>query len=337
MDVWLCRAGRQGEHEARFLEDNKIFYTFEEIGVPLSSFGSRKDLQEYFLQVTPSIKEQAASVYATQGWTFFKNMELGDWVITPSKTTPGLLHFAEISGGYIFDENAEESYRHAHPVKWFAEMNRNQFEQDIQSALGALMTICRIKQGDRIQKTVAALKSLGNQTSTPPPERTHVRDLEAESLDEISDFLIRNYKGHGLARIVEAILKAKGFTVYRSPKGADHGIDLLASSGGLGFDPPKICVQIKSTDEAVERPVLDQLIGTMANIGADYGLLVSWGGFKRSIIREIPMQFFKVRLWSHIDILNELLACYDLLDEDIRQAIPLKRVWVLDSKDSRET
>ncbi len=333
MDVWLCRAGRQGEHEARFLEDNKIFYTFEEIGVPLSSFGSRKDLQEYFLKVTPNVKEQAASVYATQGWTFFQGMKPGDWVITPSKTSPGLLHFAKISGGYIFNENAEESYRHSRPVNWFAEMYRDQFEQDIQYALGALMTICRIKQGDRIQKTVANRRPLGEQML---PTGTYVRDLEAEALEEISDFLIRNYKGHGLARIVEAILKAKGFTVYRSPKGADHGIDLLASSGGLGFDPPKICVQVKSTDEAVERPVLDQLIGTMANVGADYGLLVSWGGFKRSIIREMPMQFFKVRLWSHIDILNELLACYDLLGEDIRQEIPLKRVWVLDNKDGRE-
>lgn len=88
-------------------------------------------------------------------------------------------------------------------------------------------------------------------------------------------------------------------------------------------------MQVKSTDGAVDRPVLDQLIGTMANVGADYGLLVSWGGFRSSIIREIPMQFFKVRLWSHIEILNELLQCYDLLDGEIKQEIPLKRIWVL--------
>lgn len=169
MSVWLCRAGRYGQYEARFLEENKIFYTFEEIGVPLSSFGSRKDLQEYFLKVTPYVKENAAMVYAAQGWTFFNNMKPGDWIITPSKTSPGLLHFAEISGEYIFDENAEESYRHARPVKWFAEMYRNQFEQDIQAALGALMTICNIKQEDRVKKTVAnARKSPGVQASTPP-------------------------------------------------------------------------------------------------------------------------------------------------------------------------
>lgn len=336
MSVWLCRAGRYGQYEARFLEDNKIFYTFEEISVPLSSFGSRKDLQEYFLKVTPTVKENAAMVYASQGWTFFNGMKPGDWIITPSKTSPGLLHFAEISGEYIFDENAEESYRHARSVKWFSEMYRNQFEQDIQSVLNAPMTIYKIKQAERIKKIVSSdRKSPVGQAFTPPTE-TYVRDLEAESLEEISDFLIRNYKGHGLERIVEAILKAKGFTVFRSPKGADHGVDLLASAGGLGFDAPKICVQVKSTDSAVERPVLDQLIGTMANVGADYGLLVSWGGFKSSIIREIPMQFFKVRLWSHIEILNELLQCYDLLDEDIKQEIPLKKIWVLGDKGSGE-
>ena len=160
--------------------------------------------------------------------------------------------------------------------------------------------------------------------------------MDVLSLDTISEFIIRNYKGHGLARIVEAILKAQGFTVFRSPKGADHGVDLLASSGSLGFSAPKICVQVKSTDEAVERVVLDQLIGTMANVGADYGLLVSWGGFKSSIIRDIPMQFFKVRLWSRIEIINEFLQCYDSLDEEIRQEIPLKRIWVLDLDDDAE-
>ena len=330
MSIWLCRAGRHGEYE-----DNKIFYTFEDIALPLSSFGSRKDLQEYFLKISPGIKENAAMVYAGQGWTFLKNMSVGDWVVTPSKTAPGALFFAEITGNYTYDEFAEESYRHSRSVKWFAKIQRSQFEQDIQAAFGALMTICKIKQEERIKKYVSSCVNLTNNNAVTPPE-TFVRDLELESLDAISDFLIRNYKGHGLARIIEAILRAKGFTVYRSPKGADHGIDLLAASGEFGFESPKICVQVKSTDGAVERPVLDQLIGTMQNVGADYGLLVSWGGFKSSIIREIPMQFFKIRLWSHIEILEEFLKCYDSLDEELRQEIPLKKIWVLDNKEESD-
>lgn len=160
--------------------------------------------------------------------------------------------------------------------------------------------------------------------------------MEVESLDEISDFIIGNYKGDALERIIEAILKAKGFSVYHSPKGADHGVDLLASPGLLGFGSPKICVQVKATEGAIEREVLDRLIGTMANVGADYGLLVSWGGFKKTILQDQNSQFFKVRLWSRIDILNELLSCYDRLDEQIKEEIPLKQIWVLDSKEDSE-
>lgn len=173
MAVWLCRAGRLGEHEARFLENDKIYYTFEEIGVPLANFGSRRDLQEYFIKISPVVKENAAKVYAGQGYVFCNEMAKGDWVITPSKTSPSILHFAEITGEYIFDENAEEHYRHARPVKWFADMRREQFEPDIQSSLGALMTICKIGQEDRIKKIVSSSLNSANCTNTftlPPPE-----------------------------------------------------------------------------------------------------------------------------------------------------------------------
>lgn len=329
MSVWLCRAGRNGEHEARFLEDNKIFYTFEEIAVPLSSFGSRKDLQEYFMQVAPTKKENAVVVFSNQGWSFYEGMKPGDWVITPSKTAPGILHFGEISGGYNFDENEDECYRHFRPVNWFTDLRRDVFGADIQATFNAPMTIYNLKYDERIRRIVEKSEtSKVEQPFTPPP-----KNLAEESLDEISDFIIRNFKGDELERVVEAILKAKGFSVYHSPRGADHGVDLLASPGLLGFGSPKICVQVKATKDAIEREVLDRLIGTMANVGADYGLLVSWGGFKKTILKDQNSQFFKVRLWSRIDILNELLSCYDLLDEEIREEIPLKRIWVLDNNE----
>ncbi|WP_423748984.1 restriction endonuclease [Caldibacillus debilis] len=37
-----------------------------------------------------------------------------------------------------------------------------------------------------------------------------------------------------------------------------------------------MCVQVKTTDSPVDRPTLDQLIGTMHDLKAGYGLLVSW-------------------------------------------------------------
>ena len=43
-----------------------------------------------------------------------------------------------------------------------------------------------------------------------------------------TDLIIQKAKGHGLAQIVEALLRAKGFTTYMSPPGPDKGVDILA-------------------------------------------------------------------------------------------------------------
>ena len=158
-------------------------------------------------------------------------------------------------------------------------------------------------------------------------------DIEETALEEIAAKLIAKYKGHGMASVIAAILEAKGYTTFVSPPGPDNGVDILASLGALGFDPPRICVQVKSGDSMLERPTLDQLIGAMSNHKADYGMLVSWGGFKSSILRDTANHFFKVRLWTHKDIVQEFLRHYNDLPEDIREAIPLKRIWIIDKRD----
>ena len=97
----------------------------------------------------------------------------------------------------------------------------------------------------------------------------------------------------------------------------------------MGFGEPRVCVQVKSGDSALDRPTLDQLIGVMQNVQASNGLLVSWGGFKSSVDREEATQFFRVRLWDQGDLINQVLEHYDKLDEDIRAELPLKRIWIV--------
>ena len=88
-------------------------------------------------------------------------------------------------------------------------------------------------------------------------------------------------------------------------------------------------MQVKTGDVPADRPTLDQLIGAMQNFHADQGLLVSWSGFKNTVDREIPNQFFRVRLWGQKEIIYELLSNYDKLDEDLKAELPLKRIWAL--------
>ena len=67
----------------------------------------------------------------------------------------------------------------------------------------------------------------------------------------------------------------------------------------------------------------------MQNVQASHGLLVSWGGFKSSVDKEKATQFFRVRLWDQGDLIEQVLAHYDKLGEEIRTELPLKRIWIV--------
>lgn len=329
--IWLCRAGKNGEFENKFIEDERIYITWKDLPIPLDSFKEQSQLKKYLTDMDPSFKENTAKTWASQFFAFAKSMEKGDIVALPSKIYP-VIHFGEITGNYCYmpgkGENAPMHYR---TVNWkWKSVPRSAFDQDVLYSLGAFMTICRIKHSERIMTVLTADKVISNIT-TPDSgiQQDTSIDIEGAAYDEISNMLISKTKGHKMADIIAAILRAKGYTTYVSPPGPDNGVDILASRGSFGFEQPHICVQVKTSDAPLERAVLDQMLGAMRNFEADYGLLVSWSGFKSSIERERAKQFFRVRLWDHKDIVKEFLNHYDELDDEIKQLIPLKKIWVV--------
>ena len=47
------------------------------------------------------------------------------------------------------------------------------------------------------------------------------------------------------------------------------------------------------------------------------------------MINETAKQFFNIRLWTHKEVIHEFLNHYDQLDDEIKEMIPLKRIWVV--------
>lgn len=334
MSLWMVRVGKYGEHEQRVLDTNRIYATWEELVQDMSKLKSKEQLREVLHEIYPDDNRQRIINYSGQLWPFAHEMKAGDWVVVPSKLKPAI-HFAEIVGPYEFDPNADESYRHSRRVKWIEQdVPRSNFEQDLLYSFGAFMTICRIERNNAESRIRKMAKSGWKPESTDQIAEVEspageIVDLEQLAQDQIAKLIIRRFKGHKLALLVEALLKVQGYETYRSPEGPDKGIDILAAPGPLGFGTPRICVQVKSGSDPVDRPTLDQLIGAMQNVQADQGLLVSWGGFKSTVNKEIPAQFFRVRLWSQSDLIKELLSAYDKLDDTLQAELPLKRIWTV--------
>lgn len=177
-------------------------------------------------------------------------MEKGDWVVLPSKRSR-TIHFGKITGDYVYDESLGSPFYHYRVVTWVeADILRDVFDQDILYSIGAFMTVCKIHKNNA-EERIKQLWNNGWQPNKPivEPDGTDadgedyisLHNIEENMLDQISEYILRKFKDHRMEELVAAILKAKGYAVYRSPECADRGVDLLVSSGELGFGGTKIC------------------------------------------------------------------------------------------------
>lgn len=348
MALWLVRSGRYGEYEQRFFVDHCVYACWAHMKHNLSKLTQKKKMFDFLSTEFPNASAGRTRNYTAQLWSFVHEMKVGDWVLVPYKTKRAM-NVAEIVGPYAFEPNASPPLYHSRPVKWIErDIPRSNFDQDLLYSFGAVMSICKIKRNDA-ERRIRAMAERGWRLPELPrltiqkggeddePElEIGAAALEQLARDQIANGIIRKFKGHGLARLVEAILKAQGYQTYLSPEGPDKGVDVLAAPEPLGFGTPRLCVQVKSGETPVDAPTLNGLIGAMQNVNADQGLLVSWGGFRSSVEREVPAQFFRVRLWDQDTLIDELLSCYDRLDPDLRAELPLKRLWTLSGDDETE-
>lgn len=97
----------------------------------------------------------------------------------------------------------------------------------------------------------------------------------------------------------------------------------------MGFDQPRIVVQVKSGDAPVDIKVVRELQGVMKNFGADRGLMIAWGGYKGSVSKETARHFFDLRLWDADELVKAILDNYEKFPDEFQAELPLKRIWVL--------
>lgn len=338
MAIWLVRAGDQGQYEQKFIQEKRVYVTWDGLNANLARLADRHSLQEAMAERYPNTKPKAILNWVSQVWPFAHAMEKGDWVVLPLKTQPAI-QIGEITGAYQFEPSGPDPFYHWRPVKWIAEaVPRTNFGQDLLYSFGAFMTICRIQRNNAesrlelMQKSGWAPEQIADvidseqESSDDEAESTNLEDLANDQIDKL---IKARFQGHKLTTLVEAILRTQGYTTYRSPEGADGGADILAGTGPLGFGSPRLCVEVKSEAKAIDRPTVDKLLGAVSKFGATEGLFVSWSGFKPNVQRELAPSFFKLRLWSRKELLEQLFAHYAELDAELRAELPLKRIWTV--------
>jgi len=324
MSFWLVRAGRHGEQEQGALENNVVTIGWNELP-DLSGVKTKSELVKLYRQAHPDAEKAPAANHVSQIWQFVHEIQKGDLVALPMKTRSGI-EIGQIEGEYEYKALTDD-IKHIRPVKWLRTIPRSAFDQDILYSLGSLRTVCGIKRNDaenRVKKLLQGVKP-----KTPEGAKKEVIDIAEYARDQIVKHIGAKFRGHDLARLVDAILHVQGYVTKKSPPGPDGGVDILASAGSLGFDKPRVCVQVKSSSSPVDVKILRELQGVMQKVRAEQGLLVSWGGFNNQCIKEARDAFFSIRLWDQGDLLGAVFQYYERFDDELRAELPLKKIWAL--------
>ncbi len=332
MKLWTVRAGRHGQQEQICLDEKLITIGWDDLP-DLKTFKTRDDLF-YAYQKIYQQGNVKAGITVGQIWRFANEIAIGDLVALPSKFQP-VIHIGKVTGEYKHER--KQDIIHWRQVKWIQTIPRASFDQDLLYSFGSLLTVSQVSR-EKAAERVLALAEGKKITTTDKSDTVDIEaeedfDVERIAKDRIIKVINRKFKGHDFAKLVEQILKAQGYTTQLSPPGADGGLDILAASGTLGFEQPRICVQVKSTTSQVDVKILRELQGVMRKVKAELGLLVSWSGFNSKVLSEAKEEFFFIRLWTADDILENIFKYYDKFSDDFKAELPLKRFWLLVDED----
>lgn len=338
MTLWVVRCGADTAYELEAYDKKIVGIGWGDLG-DLSNVETVGQLKTLYGKTFTGETLGRVRTNVGQVFSFINRIQIGDLVALPIKSTASIA-FGRITGNYRYVPNAHPWVRNQRDVDWIGSpIPRSQIDQDLLYIFGAFLTVFRAQRND-VETRILAMLSIGASPRTPTPSLLSLDEgddvdenppfnVEGFTKDQLRNLLTRKFAGHDLAKLVGEILRAEGYSVMISPEGPDGGVDVLAGGGKTGFESPLIAVQVKSSASATDAPTLQQLQGAMNNVDATHGLFVSWGGFNAGAIRASRTSFFSLRLWDSDDLMQHLTDCYENLTDEIKNAIPLKRIWAL--------
>lgn len=288
MTLWVVRAGGYGEREQLALAEGLAVIGWQELSDLSPVSGDRKALATLLRSTYPDDKPKTILNWESQIWPFIASdpkadrMKIGDTVGLPLKKRPAIA-IGQVTGDYKYRPDLPGDAKHTRQVKWLGEIVRSTIDSQLRFSFGGAMTVFRITRGDAEQTVLRLISGSTRKQNTQPPGGSQApldptiatdavanRNVVATAREEIREYISRRFKGHGLSRLVAAVLEAQGYKVTIAPEGADRGVDIIAGRGPLGFEEPRLVAQVKSGDSPVDAATVQQLQGAMAMTKAQH-------------------------------------------------------------------
>lgn len=323
----------------------ELFETFKEKGVvalgwadigDISQLKSREEITAKIQEIWPDWKLRAAQVSAAQLYRFKNQVQIGDGVVTYDPSRRVYLT-GKIKGDYVFDIGfVGEEFGNVRQVDWHERLvDRDSLSEKTKNSLGSTLSIFRLADGIS-DEIVAARDSpfaapsanpakIGNDAGADDSDVDLVLDVPAKAIELIKD-KISGLTPYEAQDLIAGLLRAMGYRTQVSPPGPDRGIDIVASKDGLGFEAPRIIVQVKHRQNSVSAPEIREFIGGGLRHSDDRGLFVSKGGFTKDAKLEAERSDRPIQLMDLDLLVRSILQHYQSFDGEAQRLLPLKLV-----------
>lgn len=324
--VWGIHAGKTGDAESLFMHQKVIAVGWDEMGDLSKIKADREAFKQKVIETYPGKKVGAIPNNAGQLFRFVHEIKEGDYVVYPSKADR-TINIGRVTGTYSFHPNQNSGYPNQRPVEWLKKVPRTSFTQGALYEIGSAMSLFQVKT--YAEEFIGKLKA-GKLSEPEEPAGDATVIQVAENIEENTrDFVIKQLsqelKGHPFADFIAHLMNAMGYRTRVSPEGPDGGVDIIAHKDELGFEPPIIKVQVKSTSGSIGDPVVSSLYGKVAQ--GEFGLLVTLGTFT-SQASNFARSKSNLRLIDGADLVDLILTHYEQFDAHYKGLLPLKRVYV---------
>jgi len=321
--IWGIHGGRHGEADILFLKKNRIAIGWTKLRDLNIIPPDRETIKARIAEAYPNIKPGALPLEAGMLLRFVHEMKSGDLVVYPSKRDRQV-HLGVVEGDYLYDPEKDQNYPHQRPVKWKRTVPRTGFTQGALYEIGSALTLFQVKNyADEFR---AAFEGKTPKVVVADDTAQMVaKDIEENTRDFILKQLATELKGHAFAEFVAHLMSTMGYRTRLTPEGPDRGVDIVAHKDELGFEPPIIKVQVKSTEGSVGDPIISALYGKVGE--REFGLLVTLGTFTNQA-KSFAHSKSNLRLIDGEELVNLILQHYEQFDSRYKGLLPLKRVYV---------
>lgn len=330
--MWMVRAGEGGFRFEDFKSGSRVSIGWEEMG-DMTALRSREDFIHTVERTYPGLSKPQVAVYAGQPYRFVREMRVGDSVVTYDSSSRVYL-VGTVTGEYVYDPAEYAEQPNIRRVRWRGEAARDDLSVATRNSLGAISTLFQVSPeaaaeierlvGGEAPSRAADTTAAPNDSSAPAEVSDLYRDLHFKSVEFIKD-KVSQLGWDEMQELVAGVLRAMGYKTRVSPSGSDRGKDIVASKDGLGFEDPRIVVEVKHRQAAMGSQEIRSFLGGRHD--GDKGLYVSTGGFTKEARYEAERARIPVTLIDLDDLVKVMLEHYEGMDIETQRLVPLRKIY----------